>query len=210
MEDLFDNINEWSYQRFARFYGDLKPSDEKFNEKISIIYDLIVNLEESNLDLIAKKSGCSFEECVLKIKYLKNKRKIGNYYIDLVTRTIKECSKEDELLLQKYSPYLYKQHLQFNQIAAKMPGASISNLKQIENDVFRDICDLNKKGLINGISINEVDRVITYYTIEKHKNNLDTITINCPNCGAINDVNRYGKVRCEYCKTIIEYKGYYY
>ena len=34
----------------------------------------------------------------------------------------------------------------------------------------------------------------------------DYITINCPNCGALNDVNRGSKVRCEYCETIIEDK----
>ena len=28
--------------------------------------------------------------------------------------------------------------------------------------------------------------------------------INCPNCGAINELNKYSKVKCEYCGTIIE------
>lgn len=206
MNELFDNISEWSYQRYARFYGDLKPSDEMFDKKISIIYDLIINKHESDLEYIAKESGCSLEECILKINYLKNKRKIGNYYIDRTINEIKECSEKDEKLLQKYSPYIYKQHLQFKEIASKMPGASLYNLNQMEAIVYRELCDLNRKGLINGVSINEVDRVITYYTIEKHKNESDFITINCKNCGAINDVNRHGKTRCAYCKTIIEDK----
>ena len=30
------------------------------------------------------------------------------------------------------------------------------------------------------------------------------VSINCENCGALNDVNRGGKVRCEYCGSIIE------
>ena len=38
------------------------------------------------------------------------------------------------------------------------------------------------------------------------KKEKDYVTINCPNCGDLNDVNRHSKTRCEYCKTIIEYK----
>ena len=38
----------------------------------------------------------------------------------------------------------------------------------------------------------------------KRKNSLELKTINCPNCGAINELNKYSKVKCEYCGTIIE------
>ena len=34
----------------------------------------------------------------------------------------------------------------------------------------------------------------------------DYIIMNCPNCGAINDVDRHGKTRCDYYKTIIEHE----
>ena len=90
-----NNINEWSYQRYARFYGNLGPGDNQFNEKINKIYDLIVNKKYSDLDQIAKESGCTYDECIMKIKYLENKRMIENLHIDTLTRTIKECSKED-------------------------------------------------------------------------------------------------------------------
>jgi len=206
MNNLFDNINEWSYQRFARFYGEIKPSDDKFNDKIKKIYDLIINDEEDDLDVIAEKSGCSFTECVMKIRYLKNKRKIEDYYIDLVTKTIRKCSKEDEELLKKYIPFIYNQHLQINQMIARMPGASVDNLELMKHQVLKELLYLDKKGLLNGISINEVDNKIVYYTIEKHKNEKDILTINCKNCGAINDVPRHSKVRCAYCKSIIEDK----
>ena len=57
--------------------------------------------------------------------------------------------------------------------------------------------------MINGIKINEVDKEIIYYTIEKSKVT-DLISVECDNCGAINDVDRGIKTRCKYCNTIIE------
>ena len=36
--------------------------------------------------------------------------------------------------------------------------------------------------------------------------NKHTSTMNCPNCGVINDVDRHGKTRCDYYKTIIEHE----
>lgn len=206
MEDLFDNISEWSYQRYARFYGDIKPSDERFNDKISKIYNLIINEKVDDLEFIAKESGCSFTECVMKIRYLKNKRKIGDYYLDLVSKTIKKCSKEDEKLLQKYIPYIYNKHLTIKQMAVKMPGATVYNLGQMATVVFNELSYLDKKGLINGVALNDVDREIVYYSVEKHKGESDIVTINCKNCGAINDVPRHSKARCAYCKTIVEDK----
>lgn len=32
----------------------------------------------------------------------------------------------------------------------------------------------------------------------------DKITKSCPNCGALNELNKGGKVKCEYCGSIIE------
>ena len=65
---------------------------------------------------------------------------------------------------------------------------------------------LYDKDLINGVKLNEVDKEILYYTVEKNKKEKDFISIRCKNCGAINDVNRGNKTRCEYCNTIIEDK----
>ncbi len=204
--ELFDNISEWSYQRYARFYDEIKASDSNFDKKISKIYDLIVNEKCEDLHFIAEDSGCTYDECIMKIKYLKNKRKIGDLYIDHINGIIKKCSEEDQKILQKYSSFIYNNHYQIHEMALKMPEATINNLKQLEEKVFKDIEYLDSKGLINGIILNKIDKKIIYYTIEKHKNEKDIITINCPNCGAINDVNRGSKTRCAYCNTIVEYK----
>ena len=206
MSNIFKKINEWSYQRFARFFGEVKPSDKNFDEKMQKIYDLIIKEKVDDLDFIAKDSGCSFDECIMKIGYLKNKMLIGDYYIDIPHKIIKECSIEDQKLLDKYSAFIYNKHFQVKEIARKLPNASFNNLERLEDEVYNDIKYLNDKGLLNGIVLNDVDRIIVYYTVEKHKNEKDIITVNCPNCGSINDVTRYSKTRCVYCKTIIEHK----
>lgn len=208
--NLFENISEWSYQRYARFYNEVKASDPKFDEKINKIYNLIVNEKCDDLHFIAQDSGCTYDECIMKIKYLKNKRKIGDLYIDYINGIIKECSKEDQKLLQKYSPFIYTNHFQIKEMAVKLPEATAFNIQSLEEKVFRDIEYLDSKGLINGISLNKIDKKIIYYTIEKHKNEKDYVTINCPNCGAINDVERGNKTRCAYCQTIIEAKNLNY
>ena len=206
MIDIFKMISQWSYQRYARFYNDVKSADPLFEKKISNIYKLIVEEKCEDLHFIAEDSGCTYEECIMKIKYLKNKRLIGNLYIDHIHGIIKECSEEDKKLLNKYSAFIYTNHYQIKDIAVKLPSATATNIKELEEQVFNDLEYLDSKGLINGIILNKVDHKIVYYTIEKHQNEKDYVTINCPNCGAINDVQRDSKTRCEYCKSIIEYK----
>ena len=203
---LFDKVNEWSYQRYARFYDEVKASDPKFEEKVSKIYHLIAEEKCDDLRFIAEDSGCTYDECIMKIKYLKNKRLLGDLYIDYVNGIIKECSEADQKLLAKYSTFIYVNHYQIKDMAVKLPEATAFNINDLEEKVFKDLEYLDSKGLINGIILNKVDRKIVYYTIEKHKNDKDTLTINCPNCGAINDVQRNSKTRCAYCKSIIEYK----
>lgn len=197
-------VNEWSYQRYAKFYGNIILKDEYFDDKIATIYDLVVNTGETDLLTIANKSNCTLAECVLKIKYLKNKRKIGDFYIDEINGTINKCSEEDQELLDKYKKYIYYNHYQIDEIATNLPNASLNNKDELKEKVFNDLTYLDSKNLINGILIDEVDKKIIYYTLEKHKNEKDYVTINCPNCGAINDVNKNGKAKCDYCKTIIE------
>lgn len=87
-----------------------------------------------------------------------------------------------------------------------MPGATLKNIDKYNEEVFNDIKNLYEKDLINGIKLNEVDKEILYYKVEKQKKEKDYISIRCKNCGAMNDVNRGSKTRCEYCDTIIEDK----
>ena len=97
---LFDNINEWSYKRFSRFFGKLELDDNEFATKLKTIWELIIIKKEDDIEKIASLSNCSFEECLFKIQYLKNKRKIGNYYIDTTEKVIRRCTPEDEKLLK--------------------------------------------------------------------------------------------------------------
>lgn len=205
-KNLFNNINEWSYKRFSRFFGKLELNDKEFEKKLKKIWELIVIEKEEDIENIALLSNCTIDECLLKIKYLENKRKIENYYIDVTEKTIKYCTPKDKKLLEKYSPYIYKLHLQPIEIALRLPEATNDNLESIENKVIEELCYLDRKYMINGINIDKVDKKIIYYTIEKHKNEKDYITIACSNCGAVNDVPRMGKARCNYCATIVEDK----
>lgn len=197
-------INEKSFQNYAKFYGVMIPVDEEFNKKVNKIHRLITVDKVDDIDFIAKDTGCTYEECILKIKYLKNKRAIGEYYIDHINGIVKKCSKEDLVLLKKYKPFIYgKEHLQINEIAARMSKTTIRNLKEREKEVIKDLKYLYDKDLINGIILDEVDGKITYYTVEKRRKK-DTVSIDCENCGALNDVTRGGKTRCGYCGLIIE------
>lgn len=197
------NINEWSYQRFCNFFDNIQLKDEKFDSKIDIILDLIVNKKETDLLLIQEASGCDYTELILKIMYLKNKRLIGDLYIDKGDNVIRKCSKEDQELLEKYSKYIYDYHMQPYEIAAKLPGASLTNMDFLANKVLEELEYLDDKYLINGINIDKVDKKIIYYTIEKHKKAKNFISINCNNCGALCDVPKKGKARCKYCNSIV-------
>ena len=76
-------ISDDSYKKYAKYYDLTEPTDNTFNDKIDIIYDLIINKKYDDIEIIAKESNCTLEECVMKIRYLKNKRLIGDYYIDI-------------------------------------------------------------------------------------------------------------------------------
>ena len=64
-------ISEWSYQRFCGFYGDRILPDAKFDDKIASIISCVKDKHYENIYEIARESGCTFEECVMKLKYLK-------------------------------------------------------------------------------------------------------------------------------------------
>lgn len=196
-------INELSYQHYAKFHNNAVPHDEKFEEKINKISNLIQIDKIMDIKEIAEKSGCTYDECILKIGYLKNKRLIGTYHIDKNTEKLIPCSQKDFKLIEKYKPYIYYNHLQPKDIAIRMPGVTSEKLKEAEEKIYNEILYLEKNDLLNGIKINEVDKKIVYYAVEKNMVKDDLITLSCPNCGALNDVNRGSKTRCEYCNSII-------
>ena len=190
------NISEWSYQRYAQFYKKDENKDADFEKKINEIKRLILEDKETDLYAIAKLSGCTYEEAILKIGYLKNKRVIGDYYVDSAAGIVSLCSDEEEATLKKYERFLYGRHCQIDSIAIET--------NQSEEKVWNDLKYLDEKKLINGVILNDVDRRIVYYSIEKRLKAKDYISINCPNCGRLVDIQRGSKGRCPCCDTIIE------
>ena len=199
----FKNVNEESFQKYAKFYGSIIPSDDRFNDKLKSIFDLIRN-GEYDIKKIAKESDCTLEECVLKIKYLKNKRLIEDFYIDTNNLKLIVCNEEDQKLLDKYKPYIYNSHLQIDEIANVITNKGYKDIKKLRDEVFNELVYLDKKGLINGIKIDEIDKKIIYYTIEKRKKHEGLESVHCVNCGALVDVEISGKTRCGYCKNIVK------
>lgn len=198
------NISEWSYQRFASFYDTRVFPDPKFQEKIDALKVCINEKHLERLDDIAAESGCTVEEAVMKIRYLKNKRVFDNIYIDHYNRAVKQCSDEDQKILEKYYNMLYYDHYSIVEMAQRVPNYHNKPITIIEEDVFKDIKYLYDKCIINGIKLDESRKEIIYYTIEKHKKAATYATINCPKCGALADVSRGGNGRCDYCGTIVE------
>ena len=196
------NINEWSYKRYADFYGQMEIADPKFNEKITKILDMIKNEHENDVEFIAKESGCTVAECILKIDYLKNKRLLDDIYIDREFNKIINCSDEDRRLADKYKPYVYASHLSLKEIVAQVPSTT-NNYDEALNTIRSELKYLIDKKILNGVVYNEVDDELIYYAIEKHKHDKDYATIECPKCGALNEVNYNSKSRCKYCGNII-------
>ena len=75
-----------------------------------------------------------------------------------------------------------------------------------DEEVIKDLKYLIDKSLITGVSINEIDNKLVYYSVEKHKKDGKVVYIDCPHCGALNEIPIGSKKRCEYCETIIEHK----
>ena len=190
------NVNEWSYQRYAQFYKHDEPKDSEFEKKINEIKRLILEDKETDLYAIAKLANCTYEEVILKIGYLKNKRVIGDYYVDSAAGIVSMCTDEELAALKKYERFLYGRHCQVDSIAIET--------NQSEEKVWQDLEYLDNKKLINGIILNQVDKQIVYYSIEKRLKAKDYISINCPNCGRLVDIQRGSKGRCPCCDSIIE------
>lgn len=198
------SISDISYQKYAKFYGQEAHIDNEFNKKVESIYNLIEKEKYEDLNEIASLTNCTYDECIIKIKYLKNKKLLGEYYIDNLSRTIKKCEGKDKELLAKYSKFIYKKHSQIDDIVTQLPNARIDNLDKVRQEVINDLNYLIDKSLINGVSINEIDGKLIYYSVEKHKKDGKVNYIDCPHCGSLNEVAIGSKVRCEYCGAIIE------
>ena len=201
-KDDENEFNENSFQRFAKFYGETIPSDAEFNNKLNKICSLIKG-GETDIKKIAELSSCTEAECIFKIKYLKNKRMIEDYNIDTFKMRLYTLNAEDERLLKKYNTCLYGTHPQIDVIAhilAKQENKTVDEEKEI---IFKELKYLDDRNLLNGIKINDVDKKLIYYTVEKRKTS-NLLTVHCPNCGALNDIDEGNKTRCAYCNTIIE------
>ena len=199
-------LSQSSFQKYAKFYDETLPKDVDFHNKMNKIYNMIEIDKKTDIKKIAEKAGCSYEECILKIRYLKNKGKIGNCYIDHKNGEIRKCTEEELKLINKYKPYIYFNHLSLEEIVLRLPGTTNKNREEIEEKVYEEIKQLYEKDLLINMKINDVDKKLIYFTDEKSEKEKDFISISCENCGAINDVNRGNKTRCEYCGTIIEDK----
>ena len=198
-------LNAWSYKRFANFYDRTEFNDEEFDNKLKTIYNCIVHKGIEDIAEIRDQSGCeTVDECVMKIMYLKNKRVIDNYYINLREKTVKRCTAEDEALINMYTPYLYGQPRQIENIIVSLPKVRNMRPREAFDTVEKDIKYLLNKKLINGIRYDEIDKKLIYYTIEKKLRDRNYVTKTCPNCGALVEVNIGLKTKCEYCDTIIE------
>ena len=198
------SINEWSYQRFCGFYDTRVFPDPKFNDKIEAIKHCVNNKHLERLEEIAEESGCTVEETVMKIRYLKNKRIFDNIYIDMFNKAVKKCTEEDQKILEKYYTMLYYNHFSIVEMAQRVPNYHNKPMPIIEEDVYKDIRYLYEKCIINGIKLDDDRKEIIYYTIEKHKKAQNYATVNCPKCGALVDVSKGGNGRCDYCGSITE------
>lgn len=197
------HVNENSFQNYAKFYGEIVPSDVDFDQKLNSIYNSVKNQKMTDINKIAELSSCSPTECVLKIRYLKNKRLLDDLYIDTVNMKLMPCSLEDQKLLDKYKPYIYGTHTQIDEFVNLMPNPECLSINDLKNKALEELTYLDKKNLLNGIMLDDIDGEIIYYTLEKRKTVRNRETVHCPNCGALNDVELTGKVRCSYCDSIV-------
>ena len=197
------SISEWSYKRYADFYGSVQLNDPEFDNKIAKIKKLILEDNADDIEFIAKESGCEMEEVMMKINYLKNKKVLDNCYIDTANNKIVKCTEEDLKLVEKYKPYLYGSHLPLQEIIAVVP-ATTNSVEEKKDEVIKELRYLIDNKIVNGVTYNEVDEKLVYYSVEKHNKEKDFASIVCPKCGALNDVNYKSKAKCKYCGNIVE------
>jgi len=201
-------VNIKSYKQYSKFLGNIEIKDDNYTKKINTIIKLINKDKLTDINSIAKLSNCSYHECILKIKFLKSQKIIENYYVDEQNGIINRCSIEDRRLIAKYSPYIYTKNLQLDDIVKSMPQTTFENYDEVKKLVLEELTDLDNKNLLNGINIDLVDeRIIYYKEIENKKKENNVLSVECPSCGALNDIPKAGKTRCEYCDRILEDKS---
>ena len=69
--------------------------------------------------------------------------------------------------------------------------------KKIKEELKR----LIDKDLLDGVAYNEVDDKLIYYL---NKKNIERVSIACKYCGAIKEMTKGNKERCEYCNSIVD------
>lgn len=202
-EDPWKHIDDTSYIAYSNFYGEKAKNDATFQDKVNKIYNLIVKEKCDDIKFIAKETGCYYQECIIKINYLKHHNLISqDYYVDHINGYIKKCNKKDLTLLRKYTGFLYKHKLQIRDIAVKLPQTTSSKIPEAMETVRKEVKYLIEKDLIEGVIYNEVDDTLIYFMDNTYGK--DLITKDCPNCGADIELQRGGKARCEYCNCIVE------
>ena len=197
--------NQDSYNYYTEFLNEqhVTGSDEGFKEKLLKIEHAI---KDGVYDIrkIAELSGCTYEECVLKIKYLESKQYLNNIHIDHNAKKVIKCTPKELALLKKYLPFLRTHHFTLDEITKKKRVGYNQDFEKLRDQIYNDLKYLVDNNLISWIKLNEVDKEIIYFTDDK-KHLLTTI--HCPNCGAGNEVVKGHKVRCKYCKMILEEKN---
>ena len=182
------HLSEWSYQRFARFLGErVFPDIER-------------------LDEIASIAGCTVNEVIMKIRYLRNKRVLDNIYIDRYNKLVRECTPQDIEIFKKYEDLIYVNNYSIREIAEKVPNYYNKPFTIIIEDVYKDIKFLYDRCIINGVRLDDERKEIIYYTIEKKKKEEKYVTLNCPKCGSLVDVLKKNSAHCDYCGAIVEDK----
>ena len=88
---------------------------------------------------IAELSFCTVPQCVIKIKYLENKRLIDNVYIDTVNFKILPCSREDEELINLYKPYIYGTHVQIADFVGLIDNTGYLSTEEREKKILNDL-----------------------------------------------------------------------
>lgn len=203
-----NKTSQENYQHYARFYDSDAEYDSNFARKLNRIIQLVKYQKADDLKEIAGEVGCTLEEVILKINYLENSKILNNIHIDRKTYKIIECTPEDEKLIKKYTPYIYYNHYTLEEIATKVRRTVHYSKEEVEQDVFDELTYLINNDLVHGLKLDPVDRKIIYLAVDKNKtkHSKDLVTINCPRCGALNDINRGCKTRCLYCNSIIEHE----
>lgn len=198
-------LNEWSYQRYGKFYGKRLFPDKFFEKKMDTILRCIKNKKMEKIEEIAEIADCSYDECLIKIRYLKNKRELGDYYIDYNNKTIHKCEGKDLEILDKYREDVYFKHFSIEEMATEKfkSKENDKSFDEIRNEIFDDIKYLFNKEILNGIKLDYEKKEIIYYSIEKKKTARFYNSINCSRCGALVEVPKGGSTTCDYCDNLV-------